>query len=525
MSNLQLRDLTIRLLNNDARRIVEQLSFTLNAKDRLAIIGEEGCGKTTVLNYLNQPSSIDGYTITTCDGYTHGAISYLPQKLEMDRLNSTVSTFFFTHDDGSLDYDHLENYERFKRFAFDYGFDAQWFDQDPLMNQLSGGQRMRYRLAICLFDKTDVILMDEPTNDLDIPSIEKLIQTITNLDQIIIFVSHDTYFLSKVATHILEMRKIEWLDHNEVIFHKSGYDDYVKMRVDATNKAMMVYQSETRKRKEKAKKLEQIRSKVEYAQNQAVRTPAVARKLAKKIKAVNKQIENNAQMTMVKPTDVNAIPLSFKNQTVSSKHLLWSTHYASLDHGTTHLLEAFTITLHHDDHWVLVGENGCGKTTLMDLLYSQLSTHYQVAYLHQSINTQLDPTRSPFDDLSIALGYDKATSDLIHTTLSALHLCYDEIHQPYADLSQGTLTKCILAKMVLGDYQILLLDEPTRNISPLSVSSLSTLLKSFGGCILCVSHDRYFIESTFQNVLWFNHHQLIQTNVSTYLKSITEMIE
>ena len=523
--NLQLHDLTIRLMNNNMRRIVEHLSLTLNPNDRLAIIGEEGCGKTTVLDYLNQPSSIDGYTLTTWSGYTPGAISYLPQKLDNDRLRSSVSTFFFTHDDGSLDYDHLENYERFKRFASNYGFDRQWFDQDPLMDQLSGGQRMRYRLAICLFDKTDVILMDEPTNDLDIPSIENLIHTITKLDQIIIFVSHDTYFLSKVATHILEMRKIEWLDHNEVIFHKSSYDDYVKMRMDATNKAMMVYQSESRKRKEKAKKLEQIRSKVEYAQNQAVRTPSVARKLAKKIKAVNQQIEHNAQMTMVKPTDVSAIPLSFKNRSISSKHLLWSNHYPSLNHGTTHLLDAFTLTLHHDDHWVLVGENGCGKTTLMDLLYSQLSLHYPIAYLHQSIHTQLDLNHSPFDDLSHALGYDKTTSDLIHTTLSALHLSYDEIHQPYANLSQGTLTKCILAKMVLGDYQILLLDEPTRNISPLSVSSLSSLLKSFSGCILCVSHDRYFIESTFQNVLWFNHHQLIQTNVSTYLNSIMKMVE
>lgn len=525
MMNFVLNDLTIQLNGSTQRKLIDHLSLTLNPKDRLAIIGEEGCGKTTLINYLVEPSSINGYTSVSVKHYTHGSIGYLSQTLDPDLLNASISSFFFTNPDDSLNYDHLEKYDDFIRYASTFGFDKTWFDQDKPLSTLSGGQRMRYRLAVLLYDAYDVIIMDEPTNDLDIASIETLVRLIQSIDPIIIFVSHDTYFLSQSATIILEMRKIDWYDHNEIIVTKSSYDDYILNRERWLNHQLQTYQSARRKQKEKAKKLEQIRSKVEYAQNQAVRSPQVARKLAKKIKVVNKQIEHNNALDVEKPADVNAIPLSFQQNNKSAKSILWSNHYPSLDHGSAHLLDGFTITLGHGEHIAIVGENGCGKTTLMQFLYDQFKAIYPIGYLSQKLDDQLDMQLTPYADLSNKLGHDKTISDKINTTLSALHLSQKEIHQPYAQLSQGTLTKCILAHMVLSANIMLFLDEPTRNISPLSVSSLSNLLRSYKGAILCISHDRRFIETTFDTVYWFKNHQLIKTSVSDYLTTIDEMIE
>ena len=523
--NLILNDLTIQLNGSNQRKLIDHLSLTLNPKDRLAIIGEEGCGKTTLINYLVQPESINGYTTVNCTHYDHGRIGYLTQTLDSELMDQTISSFFFTNNDGSLNYDHLEKYDDFIRYASRYGFTKAWFDQDMPLSKLSGGQRMRYRLAVLLYDDYDVIIMDEPTNDLDIASIEILVKTILSIDPIIIFVSHDTYFLSQCATMILELRKIDWYDHNEHVLVKSNYDDYIISRQNAFDHQMQTYQSARRKQKAKAAKLEQIRSKVEYAQNQAVRTPIIARKLAKKIKVVNKQIEHNNQLDVDKPTDVNAIPLSFQHNNTASKSILWSNHYESLDHGSTHLLDGFTITLSHNEHIAIVGENGCGKTTLMQMLIHEMASRYHLGYLSQKLDDQLDMQLSPYDDLSNKLGHDKTITDKINTTLSALHLSQQEIHQPYKELSQGTLTKCILTQMVLSDNTILFLDEPTRNISPLSVTSLTQLLRSFHGAILCISHDRRFIETTFDTVYWFKDHTLVKTSVSDYLATIDQMIE
>ena len=202
---------------------------------------------------------------------------------------------------------------------------------------------MRYRLMIAMYDCVDTLILDEPTNDLDIPSIQSLIDMLLDLSCIIIFVSHDTYFLSKVATMILEMRKIDWLDHNEVILSKMDYLSYRTYQKSTYDHQLQMYQSQKRRQHQRQQKLQQIRNKVEYAQNQAVRDPISGRKLAKKIKAINRQMDTNANNVMDKPTDVYAIPLAFHDQTKQSKSLLYHHDYDGLTIADHVLLHGFTM--------------------------------------------------------------------------------------------------------------------------------------------------------------------------------------
>lgn len=480
---LEINNLTILI---DDHLLVDKLSLTLNKGDKLAIIGEEGNGKSTLLKAIINHADYAGIS-----GEVHtfrNRIGYLKQSLDQNELTMIVKDYLFQ--------DEIQYYNSINEL---YTFLIQLQLDDSILEKeisvLSGGEKVKLQLLKLLLDDPDILLLDEPSNDLDITTLQWLENFIKQSKLLFIFISHDETLLSRCATKILHLEQLNKQTKCKYTIFNGNYEQYVKKRKNKREKEIQIANKEKQEYLKKKEKLNNIQNSVHDALNDTVRNPGQAALLKKKMKNI-KAMEHRFDKESYSKIDSieENITLQFPPIKLASRKCILDYHLDELK--TNHLLLARNISLsiYGPQHIVITGQNGCGKTTLLHKIYDQLKDRddIKVGYMLQNYEQQLHNYQTPIDFLCPNQTKDEIT--WARKYLGNLNFTTQEMISPISKLSGGSKAKLILLQLMVFGYDVIILDEPTRNISPLSNPVIRNALKNYLGCIISVSHDRKYIE-------------------------------
>lgn len=477
---------------NDDHIYVKDLSFTLNPKDKLAIIGEEGNGKSTLLK-----SILGSAPYVRVEGQIkiNGKIGYLAQSLDERLLDLLVKDYIFK--------DEIDYYNKINVF---YHYLNQLKIDETLMHQtlatLSGGEKVKIAILKLLLDDPDILFLDEPTNDLDIETLRWLENFIVTCDKPIIYVSHDETLLSKTANAILHLEQVKKKQSCRHTYLKIDYDTYVDKRLKAINHQTQVAKSERREYKAKEERLRQVMQRVEHEQRTISRQdPHGGQLLKKKMRALKSQERRLENTTISEIPDVEeAINFFFVDTIVPSNKVILDLTLDELKVDDRILASNIKLEVIGNRHLCIIGKNGCGKTTLIKIIYEKLKyrTDIKVAYMPQNYHDIFKDYINVLDFMAPSKKKEDITR--ARTYLGNMKFTKEEMTGKISDLSNGSKAKLFLSKFTLDKYDVLILDEPTRNFSPLSNPVIRNALKVFDGCIISVSHDRKYLDEVIDDL-------------------------
>lgn len=508
---LQIKNLTITHIK-DNRILLQDLSFALNMGDKTAIIGEEGNGKSTLLKLIYDETLVEGYVEYTGEIIRNNAhIGYLPQELRPEEKIKSAYEFMC---ESSLFYEtepaELALISRMLKIPL------EMFYSEQLLGQTSGGEKIKLQLARLMINKPDVLLLDEPSNDLDITTVCWLEDFIKKSKLPILYISHDEVLLENTANKIIHLEQIKRKTQARVTVIKSGYREYVDRRMRGLAHQEQVARKERSDYQKQQEKFRQIQQKVEHQQNVISRQDphggALLKKTMHRVKAYEARFEKEFENMTEIPETEDAIFIKFGEKvSVPNGKVILDYHLPELcienDFETAENLEEQRILAKDVQLYIrgpekicIIGKNGCGKTTLLRKIAEELKMRkdMKVSYMPQNYEECLDEELTPVEFLMVT--GDKEEISRIRTYLGSMKYTPDEMSHPIRDLSGGQRAKLLLLQMSMSGSNVLILDEPTRNFSPLSNPVIRQILKGFGGAILSISHDRKYIEEVADKV-------------------------
>ena len=486
-----------------ANDVFENIDFSVKENEKIALVGRNGCGKTTLLKvlmgqvdlssgqlikpnklkvgYLNQNSLIDCH-----NNVRDELLSVFKPLLDMEaKLNELSEIMKTNHDDKIInEYSNLE--EEFKTsggytynsemetILFGFGFNKD--DLDKNVADFSGGEKTKLAFVKLLLSKPDLLLLDEPTNHLDLSTIEWLETYLSKYKKAIVLVSHDRIFLDKIVDSVYE------LEYGHIKKYAGNYSKFVEQKKLDFEKDSQAY---VRQQKE-IKRLEELIEKFRYKKNKAAFAQS-------KIKYLDRM----EKLDDPKKADTKAFKAIFKCAVKGGKSVINMDHYKI---GYDKPLFEVTHEILRGQRICVMGDNGTGKSTLLKTIigqipslggYMMLGHQIDIGYFDQNIasykngNTVLEELWNEYPDKDM---YE------IRSTLGAFLFSSDEVFKEVSVLSGGEKVRLALAKLMLKNSNFLLLDEPTNNLDIVSKEALETALKNYDGTILFVSHDRYFIK-------------------------------
>ena len=505
---LQVKNLTVTH-KKDLTTLVEGLSFVLSPGDRAALIGEEGNGKSTVLKLLYAPALVEPYVEWTGEIVDKGLRKgYLAQELTPDELALPVWEFcqaapaFLDADPKALD-----------RAARQVGLGADLFWDGRAMATLSGGERVKLRLALLLLDSPDVLLLDEPSNDLDLQTLEWLENFLVGCKVPILYVSHDETLLEHTANVVIHLERLRRRTVSRCTVSRMGYGQYVEERQSGFAHQEQMARKERAEYDAKMKRYRQIRDKVDHAQahvpgynSAGIPNPSEGRLLKKKMHAVQsmgRRFEREKEDMTALPEWEEAILTTFdegKSAFPAGKTVL-RLDLPELTAGERVLARNVRLWVDGPEKIGIVGSNGAGKSTLLKLVADELlpRADLRAAYMPQDYGDLLLGDRTPVEVLAPSGHKDDVTR--ARTLLGNMKYKAEEMEHPAAGLSGGQRAKLLFLSMVLNGANVLVLDEPTRNFSPLSAPVIRRVLADFPGVIISVSHDRLYLDEVCTRVL------------------------
>ena len=347
-----------------------------------------------------------------------------------------------------------------------------------------------------LLHHPDILLLDEPSNDLDYESIQWLENFIRTSDLAILYISHDVVLLKNTATSILHLEKIAHQQRAVVHFVKEDYQTYIDQRKSAADKQLQIALKQRSEDKKRNARLQQVKQKVQH-QLRTTKSDTQGRLLAKKmanLKSREKRFEKERAQFAEMPQQEEAIGLKWQTvQAVPSSKPLIHLENNQLKIADKILVEPLDFTFFGQEKVGIVGNNGIGKSLFLHKIAEMLQkrTDIQMKYMPQNYFEALDTTQSPVAYLLSQTKQDQAT---VMTYLGSLQFFVQEMQRPIAYLSGGQRAKLVILGLLLSQANVLLLDEPTRNLSPTSNQVLTQQLQQYNGTLLTVSHDRYFLE-------------------------------
>ncbi len=470
---LQIKNLSITH-KKDLRVILNDFSCVLNDGDKAVIIGEEGNGKSTLLKWIYDEKLVDDYCETEGELVkTKERIAYLPQELPKEKQTLTVCEFFMEEE--------------------------SFLEQTPK----TLGQMMKLLLT-----EPTVLLLDEPSNDIDVETLEWLEQLIQNWKHIVLFISHDETLIENTANMIIHIEQIRRKTVSRYTIAKMSYEQYRKERLRNFENQERQAESERREKKICEEKLKRIYQSVDYAQETISRQdPAGGRLLKKKmhaVKSMERRFEKENENMTEMPEQEGAIFFKLGNKetaipagkTVIEYELpeLWT------PDGERILAENIFLRIRGSEKICITGKNGAGKTTLLHKIAEELLNRNDIhaEYMPQNYEELLQLHVTPVEYLDQTGEKEERTK--IRTFLGALKYTADEMDHPIAELSGGQKAKIFLLKMSMSGANVLILDEPTRNFSPLSGPVIREMLKEFPGAVISISHDRKYIDEVCDKV-------------------------
>lgn len=508
---LIIKNLTIK--NAKGSLLLDDFSFTLSSYDKVAIIGEEGNGKSTLLKTIYDQSLIDGYaSVQGSIQKNNCQIGMLSQKLDSVWFDSTVCDYCLKkYVDEEIDYERYNDLMALEKICIQLRLDPLMLSSEQKIGTLSGGEKVKLQLLKLMSQHYDVLLLDEPTNDLDLDTLIWLEMFMQEFEGALIYVSHDETLLSKTATRIILLEQVNKKTKVRHSIYNIGYEQFVKERVSLTAKAEQLAHKEKEIYEKKREKLLRILNAVHDAQNSCSRQdPFTAQLLKKKmhsVKSMEKRLEKESYTKL--DTLEEAIDVTFDDfEWNSSKVVLDVTLSVSVKDRL--LIEPFNLYVRGNEKVVLIGSNGCGKTTLMKEIIKHLEgrSDFKLGIMPQNYKEKMPYDKTPIDFLAPDL--DRITVTRARELLGRMKFTRDEMIGLINSISEGQKAKLYLLRFIMQKCNVLLLDEPTRNLSPMSNPALRECLIDFKGCIISVSHDRRYIQEVCTTVYQIKHKQLVK---------------
>jgi len=495
---LEIKDLSISI--ND-RYLIKNLSLVLNKGDKLAIIGEEGNGKSTLLKSI---LGISKYAQISGNINLKGnRIGYLEQSINESNINKKVYDFLFKDSD-----DYYNKINNFYKYLEIINLNDEILNET--IKNLSGGEKVKISILKLLLEEYDILFLDEPTNDLDIKTLEWLENFIINTNKPIMYVSHDETLLSNTANSILHLEQIKHKTDCRHTLLNIDYNTYVEKRLSAINKQIQISKSEKREFDKKQNKLKQVMQKVEYQQNTISRSdPHGAQLLKKKMHSLKSQEKKLENIDLTELPDVEeSINFFFEEVEVPKTKNIININLTELKIHNKILSKNIKLDVIGNQHLCIIGKNGVGKSTLIKEIYKQLSTRedIKVGYMPQNYDDILDNYETVLEFISESKDKEEITKARMY--LGNMKFTSEEMIGKIKNLSNGTKAKLFLIKLVIDKCNVLILDEPTRNVSPLSNPVIRKVLKNFKGTIISVSHDRKYIEEVINTLYNLNEEGL-----------------
>lgn len=516
--------------------LFEEVAFMLNAGDRVGLIGKNGAGKSTMLKLLSRelkPDSgtiaadkdvrigflkqdidfVKGRTILEEAYQAFGEIKTLEQKL--DDIHHQIET--------RTDYE-SESYHNLLDMLSDYthrfdliggylyqgetekvllGLGFQRSDFDKLTDSFSGGWRMRIELAKLLLQNNDILLLDEPTNHLDIESIIWLEQFLTTYSGAVVIVSHDKMFLDNVTNRTIE------ISVGKIYDYPKPYSKFLELRQEIREQQLASQKNQEKKIQQTEKLIEKFRAKASKA--------SMAQSLIKKLDKIERievDEEDNAVMNVRFPVSVTPGKVVLEIDDVSKSY------------GEKEVLSHVSLLVERGSKIAFVGQNGQGKTTLAKMIIGEtdyqgtikLGHNVQLGYFAQNQADYLDGELTVLDTMYHAA--DDTNRMKIRDILGSFLFRGDEVDKKVKVLSGGERNRLALAKMLLSDFNVLVMDEPTNHLDIKSKNVLKKALQQFEGTLIIVSHDRDFLQGLTDKVYEFKN-----KNIKEYLGDIDFYLE
>ena len=493
------------------KTVFKEISFIIHDLDRIGIIGVNGTGKTTLLDVVSERIGFDGDVspFTKANGYK---IAYLTQEPEFDDsktvldtvLSSNLREMALIREYETLMADYSEdNQTRLEKVMAEMDSLDAWSiesevktvlsrlglsDLSQKVGDLSGGLRRRVQLAQVLLNDADLLLLDEPTNHLDIDTIAWLTNFLKSSKKTVLFITHDRYFLDNVATRIFE------LDQANLIEYQGNYQDYVRLKAEqderdaaALHKKKQLYKQE----------LAWMRT-----QPQARATKQQARiNRFKDLKGEVHQTVNN-----------DDLEINFETSRIGKKVVNFE-HVDFAYEAGKQILSDFNLIMQNRDRIGIVGDNGVGKSTLLNLINGDLVPTAGVLDIGETVRIgYFSQQIKDMDESKRVINYLQEVADEVKTTVGTTSIT--ELLEQFlfprsthgtqiAKLSGGEKKRLYLLKILIEKPNVLLLDEPTNDLDIATLTVLENFLNGFGGPVVTVSHDRYFLDKVANKILAF----------------------
>lgn len=447
---------------NNLKCIVDDVSLTINEQDKIALIGINGTGKSTLLKILANLTDYQGDIIRKKDI----TISYLPQNPAFQKEYTVIQQVYQYVDKNIPEYE-------VKAILNKFGIT----DYQQTIQQLSGGQQKRIALAITLLKPCDLLLLDEPTNHLDNEMIEYLEKYLIKYNKALLMITHDRYFLERITHKIFE------LDRCQIYTYDANYSLFLEQKAEREEIAF----ANERKRKQFLKKeLEWVRAGVQARTTKSKDRLQRFEKLnqQKDIQKINQVHMISVSSRLGKKTiELNQISMSFQEQV---------------------LFYPFQYHFKKNDRIGILGQNGCGKSTLLNIITGHIQPTSGNIVIGDTV--RFGYFKQGYDDMDShqrVIDYIKETAAILNTNegqLSAKQMCEkflfnsDLQYTTIERLSGGEKRRLYLLKVLMEAPNVLLLDEPTNDLDITTLQILEDYLDTFTGIVITVSHDRYFLD-------------------------------
>lgn len=505
-------------------QVLKNVSFHIEDHEKAAIVGINGAGKTTLLRIIvGEMTPDDGQVVLARDK----TLGYLAQNSTVDTSHTIYEELLsvkadllrleekirecennMKHAEGDALEDLMKQYTSLTN-AFETGggylyrselvgvLKGLGFTEDEFSKPvatLSGGQKTRVALGRLLLQNPDLIILDEPTNHLDMNSIAWLETYLLNYKGAVLIVSHDRYFLDRIAGKVIE------IDQSKATTFMGNYSDYAVKKEQLRVAAWNAYMNQQREIKHQEEVIEKLKS---FNREKSIKRAESREKMLDKIEVIEKPSEVRTDMKLTLTPRILS-----GNDVLTVEHL-------SKSFDSHKLFTDVNFEIKRGEHVAIIGDNGSGKTTLLKILNGlvpadqgtfRLGSNVEIGYYDQEHHV-LHSEKTLFEEISDDYPYLNNTQ--IRNVLAAFLFTGEDVFKRISDLSGGERGRVSLAKLVLSNANFLILDEPTNHLDIMSKEILEDALNGYEGTILYVSHDRYFINRTAHRILDLTEGQFV----------------